>query len=134
MQQTVGVHALMMGGWASCSCPQHVSRAVQVLLLLKSSDRVAHDICHAYDACSAGVQQAQQQQQQHTLALRKWVNLKPEREFRCFVRARDLIGARCVSLFWTCCSGPPGLPSISSGPLAQQPSPGMQGLGASTAR
>ncbi len=63
--------------------------AVQVLLLLKSSDRVMHDICHAFAACPAvpGARIA------HTLALRRWVPLKPQRELRCFVRQRDLVGA-----------------------------------------
>ena len=62
--------------------------AVQVLLLLKSSDRVAHDICHAFDGCEAPPKGPVQ----HALALRKWVALRPERELRCFVRQRELIG------------------------------------------
>ena len=62
--------------------------AVQVLLLLKSSDRVAHDICHAFDGCDAAPSSAVQ----HTLALRKWIALRPERELRCFVRQHELIG------------------------------------------
>ena len=64
---------------------------MQVLLLLKSSDRVVHDICHAFDGCPAvpGAPIA------HTLALRRWVALKPQRELRCFVRQTDLIGVPC---------------------------------------
>ena len=61
---------------------------MQVLLLLKSSDRVAHDICHAFDGCKAPPSGPVQ----HALALRKWVALRPERELRCFVRQRELIG------------------------------------------
>ena len=61
---------------------------MQVLLLLKSSDRVAHDICHAFDSCEAPPSGPVQ----HALALRKWVALRPERELRCFVRQRELIG------------------------------------------
>ena len=144
------------GGTLACTHPQ------EVLLLLKSSDRVAHDICHALAPLSAATsaaaaggaaaqsgpapgggmaggfaaalgsqlygqqpqvpaegqqpfplqdqqQQQQEQQQQrrqqqeqyqpslqqvqHTLALRKWYNLRPEREFRCFVRRGSLVGA-----------------------------------------
>lgn len=60
-----------------------------MLLLLKSSDRVAHDICHAFDACAAPPEAPVR----HALALRKWIALKPERELRCFVRRCDLIGA-----------------------------------------
>lgn len=61
---------------------------MQVLLLLKSSDRIAHDICNAFDGCL----EKPAQPVAHTLALRKWVALKPEREFRCFVRGYDLVG------------------------------------------
>ena len=65
-----------------------------MLLLLKSSDRVAHDICHAFDDCEAAPSRAVQ----HTLALRKWIALRPERELRCFVRQHELIGedAHCT--------------------------------------
>lgn len=59
-----------------------------MLLLLKSSDRVAHDICHAFDACAL----VPNEPVQHALALRKWIALKPERELRCFVKQHDLIG------------------------------------------
>lgn len=65
--------------------------AVQVVLLLKSSDRVAHDVCHAFDACG-GAPPDLARSVRYALALRKWVALKPEREFRCFVSARELVG------------------------------------------
>ena len=68
------------------------------MLLLKSSDRVAHDVCHAFDACGGAPDQARVQ---YALALRKWIALKPEREFRCFVCTRELVGeaqtpSRCM--------------------------------------
>ena len=62
---------------------------MQVLLLLKSSDRIAHDICHAFDACT----EAPAEPPEFHLALRKWIPLRPEREFRCFVKGHDLAGA-----------------------------------------
>lgn len=62
--------------------------SLQVVLLLKSSDRIAHDICHAFDACEAPPASAVS----HTLALRQSYGLKPEREFRCFVRGHELVG------------------------------------------
>ena len=61
---------------------------MQVLLLLKSSDRVMHDICHAFDACPAPPSEPVR----HALMLRKWISLNPERELRCFVRQHDLTG------------------------------------------
>lgn len=60
----------------------------QVLLLLKASDRVAHDICHALEGCIG----APEAPLKFTLALRKWHALRPGREFRCFVRGHDLVG------------------------------------------
>ena len=80
-----------MGPGNNCAHVTHADRcctAVQVLLLLKSSDRVAHDICHAFDSCET----APSGPVQHVLALRKWIALRPERELRCFVRQRELIG------------------------------------------
>ena len=61
---------------------------MQVLLLLKSSDRVVHDICHAFDCCLA----MPVAPIAHTLALRRWVPLRAQRELRCFVREQDLVG------------------------------------------
>ena len=85
--------ATVMGPENNCAHATHADRcctAVQVLLLLKSSDRVAHDICHAFDSCETVPSSAVP----HMLALRKWVALRPERELRCFVRQRELIGGR----------------------------------------
>lgn len=134
-----------------------------MLLLLQSSDRIAHDICHAFDACAAPpavtaapaaaaaaaptaadtaaaagasapaasasaapgqpvtsrsqAQQEPQQQQQEAagqqeapgggaalsrpqvprvLALRAWRDMRPGREFRCFVRGREIVGAAFI--------------------------------------
>ena len=112
--------------------------ADEVLLLLKCSDRVTHDVSSALDSCSepagaASVEaaaatvhesttatplEAPPDEQdggsaaalpegaaagggalplehggfQHVLALRKWYDLKPGREFRCFVRDHRLVG------------------------------------------
>ncbi|KAK9905753.1 hypothetical protein WJX75_005749 [Coccomyxa subellipsoidea] len=72
--------------WVS-SCKSLACRnADEVLLLLKSSDRIAHDICHAFDACT----EAPAEPPEFHLALRKWIPLRPEREFRCFVKGHDL--------------------------------------------
>lgn len=86
-----------------------------MLLLLQSSDRIAHDVCHAYDGCSNGaggptssstLSEGQQQQTPAVagdgsvlgwrpalaLVLRKWCEMRPGREFRCFVRQREIVG------------------------------------------
>lgn len=61
-----------------------------IALLLKSSDSVVHDLCHAYDSCS---NKTLSRPPHFYLALRKWYpSLRPEMEFRCFVRAQQLVG------------------------------------------
>lgn len=56
-------------------------------MLLKSSDRIAHDICHAFDHCIG----ASPPPARYVLALRKWRDLRPESEFRAFVRDHRLV-------------------------------------------
>ena len=60
------------------------------MLLLKSSDRIAHDLCHAFDGCASRPERPPRA----VLALRKFYNLRPGREFRCFMRNHELVGAR----------------------------------------
>ncbi len=57
----------------------------QVVLLLKSSDRVSHDL-----STMAAMPESCRPRAQ--LALRKWYDLRPEREFRCFIRQHSLVG------------------------------------------
>ncbi len=66
------------------------SSARQVVLLLKGSDRVAHDLCHAFDACG----RRPERPPGACLALRKFHALRLDREFRCFMHDRELVGAR----------------------------------------
>ena len=69
----------------------------EVFLLLKSSDRAAHDLEDALANCSSSSDTSQNDDDddvhhQHVLALRKWYDLKPGREFRCFVVDSILVG------------------------------------------
>jgi hypothetical protein len=61
-----------------------------VVLLLKASDRIAHDLSALSEAAAAAAASGAPPPAP-TLALRKWYDLRPEREFRCFVRAHELI-------------------------------------------
>ena len=89
--------------------------------MLKSSDRVAHDASEALlppcagddestdenvaAAAAARPRRAAEPEGGHVLVLRRWYDLRPEREFRCFVRAGGLVGAprhRCFPLM-PCC-------------------------------
>nr|CAB3229165.1 cell division cycle protein 123 homolog [Phallusia mammillata] len=59
------------------------TNAGEVLLLLKSSDFVMHDLTSAFSACEDFNDQPFKE---HQLVLRKWANLVPGMEFRCFVK------------------------------------------------
>ncbi|GFP84605.1 cell division cycle protein 123 homolog [Phtheirospermum japonicum] len=62
----------------------------EIVLLLRSSDSVIHDLCHAYDSCS---DKSKSRPSTFFLALRKWyATWQPEMEFRCFVRSKRLVG------------------------------------------
>ncbi|KAJ9505991.1 hypothetical protein QJQ45_016979 [Haematococcus lacustris] len=79
--------------------------AEQVVLMLKSSDRVAHDLelleaaaaapplgaAAPHDLGHAGQTHTAQVSYQPMLVLRKWYELRPEREWRCFVRNHQLV-------------------------------------------
>ncbi|KAG0365193.1 D123-domain-containing protein [Gamsiella multidivaricata] len=80
-----------------CHTPQ------DIFLLLKSSDFVAHDLAHAYEDCSdkaltkdgenvGGGGGVRKRPETVELVLRKWFDLAPSMEFRCFVRDNKLIG------------------------------------------
>lgn len=76
--------------WISSSGNLLCSNFSEIALLLKSSDSLIHDLCHAYDSCSDRVES---KPQKFYLALRKWYgSLRPEMEFRCFVRNQVLVG------------------------------------------
>ena len=72
----------ILGG--SCKC----TSARDVLLLLKSSDSVAHDLAEGQRLRAAGGDGPN-----WVLALRKWSELRPEGEFRCFRAGGRLVGA-----------------------------------------
>lgn len=71
--------AWMLGGSLKCAS------ARDVMLLLKSSDRISHDLCDARRAYG-GVNGSDEAgvTDKWVLALRRWSNLKPDHEFRCF--------------------------------------------------
>lgn len=76
------------------SCPQDsiwinsetlkCSSVGELILLLKSSDKVAQDLSLGMDHPTELIQ--------FYVNLRKWSNLNPSQEFRCFVRGKHLIG------------------------------------------
>ncbi|KAL4992876.1 cell division cycle protein [Aspergillus falconensis] len=67
-----------------------------IYLLLKSSDFITHDLEHPFDDCVPDTSYSpapisSPPEVQYNLVLRKYVNLNPSLEFRCFVRNRVLL-------------------------------------------
>lgn len=75
---------IMTGRNMKCSSPS------DLFLLLKSSDYVNHDIYHAFDE-TVDYDENDPPKFDLELVLRKWVDINPSMEFRCFVRDRQLI-------------------------------------------
>ncbi|XP_062012647.1 uncharacterized protein LOC133729179 [Rosa rugosa] len=76
--------------WISTTGTLRCSSFSEIALLLRSSDSLVHDLCHAYDSCN---DKTSSRPKSFFLALRKWYpSLQPEMEFRCFVRNQNLVG------------------------------------------
>jgi hypothetical protein len=75
--------------WMSSSGSLECNNANQVILLLKSSDLIFYDVDHAFAQCDDS---STKPPTKFYLNLRKWQNLTPSSEFRCFVKDNLLIG------------------------------------------
>lgn len=64
----------------------------EVMMLIKSSDFVTHDIEHAFDDCYESESQSCKRSLCHKLNLREWVDIIPSSEFRCFAKNHALVG------------------------------------------
>ncbi|KAJ0801740.1 putative Cell division cycle protein [Helianthus annuus] len=76
--------------WISTNSRLKCTSFSEIALLLKSSDSLVYDLCHAYDSCSdCNIHRPAR----FFLALRKWYpDLQPEREYRVFIRNNVLVG------------------------------------------
>jgi len=87
--------------WISALNSMECRSANDIYLLLKSSDFVTHDLEHAFDDCvdDEGTPLDAESKSEATsrlpyyLVLRKYFQLNPSLEFRCFVRKRRLLAA-----------------------------------------
>ncbi|KAK3822139.1 MAG: D123-domain-containing protein [Linnemannia gamsii] len=81
--------------WIAATNTLKCQNVADIFLLLKSSDFIAHDLAHAYEDCSdapaEGVRRVRQRPETVELVLRKWFDLAPSMEFRCFVRDNKLV-------------------------------------------
>ncbi|PSN60283.1 D123-domain-containing protein [Corynespora cassiicola Philippines] len=75
--------------WMSATNTMECRTPNDIYLLLKSSDFITHDLEHAFD--DTADQDEGGPSVAYHLVLRKWINLSPSVEFRCFVRNRKLI-------------------------------------------
>ncbi|KAK2439880.1 cell division cycle protein [Trifolium repens] len=76
--------------WISTSATLRCTTFSEIALLFRASDSLVHDLCHAYDSCQ---DKSSSRPHNFFLAVRKWYPfLKPEMEFRCFVRNQKLVG------------------------------------------
>ncbi|CAG2101466.1 unnamed protein product [Medioppia subpectinata] len=80
--------------WSSCEDSSWMSATGtrcltpdDVYLLLKSSDRIVHDLTQPFKDCTDETPPVE-----HELVLKKWVDMNPSMEFRCFVANNQLIG------------------------------------------
>lgn len=76
--------------WIAATNSMECSTPNDIYLLLKSSDFITHDLAHAFDDTADQATTPDPEIAYH-LVLRKWINLNPSVEFRCFVRNRQLI-------------------------------------------
>jgi len=77
--------------------------AREVLTLLKSSDFIAHDLCHGFDHCvSSNGSRNRSRPDVFYLVLREWRAINEANEFRCFVHDRHLraVSQRHGSMFF----------------------------------
>ncbi|RKP24618.1 D123-domain-containing protein, partial [Syncephalis pseudoplumigaleata] len=70
--------------WIATTRNLHCTTYADILLLMKSSDVVVHDLVHAYDDCQAA--SSPTDVASPVLVLRQWQTMNPAHEFRCFVR------------------------------------------------
>lgn len=72
-----------------------------IYLLLKSSDRVIHDLTQPFKHC-ADANDDNPVKVEYQLVLKKWVDINPSMEFRCFVMDNSLIGISNCNQCWIC--------------------------------
>ena len=73
--------------WISLDSTLKCNTANDIFLLLKASDFISHDLNYPYEYANVS-----SHPDQYYLVLKKWCDLFPSMEFRCFVRNQCIIG------------------------------------------
>jgi len=76
--------------WVAFNNSMKCSSLSQLYLLLKSSDFVAHDLTMPFSGCE-DIDQADSVTVSYSLVIRKWVEVNPGTEFRCWVSGGELV-------------------------------------------
>lgn len=78
--------------WINATNSMECRTPSDIYLLLKSSDFVTHDLEHAFDDCVDSPESSMAQSDiPYHLVLRKYFQMNPSVEFRCFARGRKLL-------------------------------------------
>ncbi|KAJ3190461.1 hypothetical protein HDU85_000759 [Gaertneriomyces sp. JEL0708] len=77
--------------WIATGSTLKCNSASDVFLLLKGSDFIAHDLSHAFEECELQESSVPTRPPHFELVLRKWYDLRPSMEFRCFVKDHALV-------------------------------------------
>jgi hypothetical protein len=75
--------------WISLDSTLKCENMNDILLLLKASDFISHDLNYPYENAVDG---SYHNADQYFLVLRKWCNLFPSMEFRVFVKNKTIVG------------------------------------------
>eukprot|EP00090_Calanus_glacialis_P017849 TRINITY_DN27706_c0_g1_i8.p1 TRINITY_DN27706_c0_g1~~TRINITY_DN27706_c0_g1_i8.p1 ORF type:complete len:336 (-),score=132.00 TRINITY_DN27706_c0_g1_i8:64-1071(-) len=76
--------------WVAFNNSMKCTSLSQLYLLLKSSDFIAHDLSKPFTSCEDWHQE-DQVTVSYSLVLRKWVDVNPGTEFRCWVASGQLV-------------------------------------------
>ncbi|KAK9695423.1 hypothetical protein K7432_012969 [Basidiobolus ranarum] len=92
--------------WISASGTLKCTSPYDVFLLIKSSDFIVHDLCHAFEHCvdadTSVDSSSSLKLDEYELVLRKWYDMHPSMEFRCFVKENKVIGKRGIIRTFPC--------------------------------
>ncbi|KAH9282896.1 Cell division cycle -like protein [Echinococcus granulosus] len=78
--------------WINFGSTLKCTSATDLLVLLKASDFISHDIYAPFAFCTDAKRNEEVDEPQHSLklVLRAWRQIRPDGEFRCFIRTNQL--------------------------------------------
>ena len=76
--------------WVAFGNSLKCTQLSQIYLLLKSSEFLSHDLLDPFHGCDDS--DASASQVEYVLVLRKWKEINPGFEYRCFVKNKELVG------------------------------------------